>query len=267
MSVGQDAGQIAGKTAAGDVRECLHLHGVAQREAVPHVDPRGLQQLAGELRTDVAVEHLAGQGKPVRVQARRGHPDDGVAGLHPRAVEDLALLHHADAEAGQIVFTARVEAGQLGGFAADQRASGPQASLGDALDHLLRFSDVEAAGGEIVEEHDGLGAAHHHVIDAHRHQIDPDGVVLAGEERQLQLGSDAVGADDEHRLAIPAGNFEEASEAADARQHLGPGGAAGERLDALDQRVALLDVDAGVAVRQPFVRHRARTLEASGPGV
>src|SRR5438552_1359168 len=267
VSVGQDAGQVSGKPAARDVRKGLHLDRVAQREAFLDVNPRRLQELAGEIRSDVAVEHLAGQGEAVRMQARRGHPDHDVRGLHPRTIQDPALLHHADAEAREVVFAARIETRQLGGLATDQRAPGPQASFRDAFDHLLRFRHVEEAGGEVVEEDDGLGAADHHVIHAHRDQVDADGVVLAGQERELQLGSHAVGSDHEHGFAVPLGNLEEPSEAADARQDLGPGRAPGERLDPLHQGVALLDVDTGVAVREPFVRHRARTLDSFGPRV
>ena len=67
-------------------------------------------------------------------------------------------------------------------------------------------------------------------------------------ERELELGADAVGAGDQHRLAEALADLEQRAEAADAGQHFGPQRALRERLDALDERVAGVDVDAGVAV-------------------
>ena len=56
---------------------------------------------------------------------------------------------------------------------------------------------------------------------------------------------------DQHRLACsPCGMREQAAEAADAADHLGPQVRAHVRLDALDQLVAGVDVDARVAVGQ-----------------
>ena len=67
-------------------------------------------------------------------------------------------------------------------------------------------------------------------------------------QRQLQLRADAVGAGDEHRLAVALADLEQRAEAADAGQHLRAQRPLRERLDALDERVAGVDVDAGVAI-------------------
>ena len=71
------------------------------------------------------------------------------------------------------------------------------------------------------------------------------GVLLLG---QLQLGAHAVGARDQHRLAVLAGQVEQGAEAAQAAHHLGPEAALDQRLDAFDDFVARVDVDAGIAV-------------------
>src|SRR5205085_4769558 len=113
--------------------------------------------------------------------------------LPPRPVEDAALLDDPNAEAREVVFTAAIEPGKLRGLAADQRAPRLHAPLRDALDHLLGFGQVQPAGGEVVEEHHRLGAADHDVVHAHRHQIDAHGVVLAGEEGELEARAHAVG--------------------------------------------------------------------------
>ena len=59
---------------------------------------------------------------------------------------------------------------------------------------------VELAAGEIVEKEQRLGALHHEVVDRHGDEIDADRVVPAGLDRDLDLGADAVGAGDQHRV-------------------------------------------------------------------
>ena len=88
-------------------------------------------------------------------------------------------------------------------------------------DDPLGDADVQLAGGEVVEEEQRLGAADDQVVDVHRDQVDAHGVVPAGQERELQLGADAVGAGDQHRLLVAAGEGAEAGEAAQAAHHLG----------------------------------------------
>ena len=104
------------------------------------------------------------------------------------------------------------------------------------------------AAGEVIEEKQRFGALHQNVVDAHRDQILADGVVLVHLERQLQLGADAIGAGDQHRLAIVLRQFHQRAEAADAAQHLGAQRAFGVGLDALHQGIAGVDIDTGIAV-------------------
>ena len=126
------------------------------------------------------------------------------------------------------------------------------AARGDAGDHRRAPAPTsQLAGGEIVEEEQRLGALHHQVVDAHRDQVDADGVVQAGLDRELQLGADAVGGGDQDRVG-EAGRLqvEQRAEAAQAAQHAGPRGGARQRLDRLDQRIAGIDIDAGRAIGQ-----------------
>ena len=69
-------------------------------------------------------------------------------------------------------------------------------------------------------------------------------------ERELELGADAVGPRDEHRLPVALRQLDQRAEAADPGEHFGAHRALRERLDPLDQRVARVDVDAGIAVGQ-----------------
>src|SRR5690606_5600125 len=73
---------------------------------------------------------------------------------------------------------------------------------------------------------------------------------------QLELGADAVGAGDQDRLAILAGEVEQRAEPAQPAHHLGAETAPDQRLDALDHFVARIDVDAGVAIGEGSARRR-----------
>ncbi len=115
----------------------------------------------------------------------------------------------------------------------------------------------------VVEEEQWFGAAYNEIIDAHRHQIDTDGVVLVHLHRQFELGADTVGAGDQHRLFVAIQRqLEQGAEPAQPANDLGAQGAFGVGLDAFDQAVAGVDVHTGIAITEAgtggllFVAHR-----------
>ena len=122
------------------------------------------------------------------------------------------------------------------------------AAPGDALDHGGRGVDVELAAGEVVEEEQRLGALHQDVVDAHRHQILADGVVLVELEGELELGADAVGAGHQHGLLEFFRDLEQRAETADPAHHLGAHGALGKGFDTVDQGIAGIDIHTGIAI-------------------
>ena len=134
------------------------------------------------------------EGRPIEHVARRDGP----------AVDDVRARHDADDESRDIVLAVGVEARHLRRFAAEQRASVRAAGRGETLDDLHRDVGVEPAGREIVEKEERLRALHQDVVDAVVDEIDADRRVHAGHERDAQLGADAVGARDEHRVLRPA---------------------------------------------------------------
>jgi hypothetical protein len=136
----------------------------------------------------------------------------------------------------------------LGHLAADQGAARLAAALGDAADDRLDLPGIETPDRDVVEEVERLGARHQDVVDAHRDQVDPDGVVTAREARDLQLGPDAVGRRDQDGLAVFRRHAHQTGEAADPADHLGAVGRARERRDAAHRIVARVDVDAGLAI-------------------
>ncbi len=185
------------------------------------------------------------------MQAGGRDAENDVALLHVGAGQRLVALHRADREAGKVVIALGVHAGHFRGLAADQGAAGLFAAVGDAGDDGAGGGDVQLAGREVVEEEQGLGALHHQVVDAHGDQVDADAVMLAGFDRDLQLGADAVGGGDQQRIAI-AGRLEveEGAEAAQAGVRTAARRRFGERLDRFHQGLAGIDVHAGFAIGQ-----------------
>ena len=185
------------------------------------------------------------------MHARRGKADHRIAGGDVRARQQRAALGRADRKAAEIVIAVLVEAGHLGGLAADQRAAGFAAAFGDAGDDRGRRLRIELAAGEVVEEEQRLGALHHEVVDRHRHEVDADAAMQAGLDRDLDLGADAVGGGDQHRiLEARRLEVEQAAEAADFGIRAGARGGADHRLDEIDQAIAGVDIDARIRVSE-----------------
>ena len=182
------------------------------------------------------------------MRAVRGEADHRIARLDVRAADDVGFFHHADREAGKVVFPGRIHAGHLGGFAADQRATGLFAAERDALDDFGGGIHIELAAGEIIEEEQRLRALHQDVVDAHADQVDADRVVAIQFEGELEFGADAVGAGHQHRFAVFFGDLHQRAEAADAVEHFRAHRALGKRFDVFDQAVARVDVHTCISV-------------------
>ena len=156
------------------------------------------------------------------------------------------------AKPAEIVIAVLVEPRHLGGLAADQRAAGFPAALGDAGHDRRRRFRIELAAGKIVEEEQRFRALHHEVVDRHRHQVDADAAMQAGLDGDLDLGADAVGRRHQHRvLETRRLEVEQAAESADFGVRARPGGGADHRLDEIDQAVARIDIDARIRVSEP----------------
>src|SRR5882724_2841409 len=251
-----DANDIFLQAAAGDVRHAVDLLLREQLQDRLDINRGRRKQSIGELQASkIQIVWIAGTGEDladqriaVGMRPRSSKADDSVAGVDFPAIDQAGFFHRADTETGQIVFAWRIHVGHLGRFATDECAAGQFTTAGDAADHAHRGGDVELAGGEVVEEEQGLGALYQHIVHAHTDQIDADGIVAAEHLRQLQFGTDAVGAGDEHRVDVAAGQLEQCAEAAQASHHFLAESTRYQRLDALDDFLTGIDVDAGGAI-------------------
>src|SRR6185437_4918468 len=194
-------------------------------------------------------DELGNEGIAVGIGSRGGEADHSVAGTHGTAVDDRVLLHDADAESGKIVVLTVVNARHLRGLPANEGGTGLRAALDDAAHHGFRHIDPKLAGGVVVEKEERLRALHGDIVGAHGHQIDADRIVPPGVYREAQLRADAIGPGHQHWVPVTRWQLHQRAEAADAGQHLRPSRTRDERLDALDELVAGVDVDTGVAIR------------------
>ena len=267
--VGQDARDVAGQAAAGDVRQPFDEGGMLafEGEQRAHVKPRGgddrLTQGGAAIKGSVkvragAVENLADERVAIGMRAAGCQPQHNVSGTNAAAVDDFVFFHDADGKSGQVIFAFRIHAGHLGSLAANQRAARKLAALGNTGDDGSGGVLREFAAGEIVEEKQGFGALHEDVVDAHGNEVLPDGVVHIPFKGQTQFGADAVRAGNQHRLAVLA-EGEERAKAADSGQHFRAHGAFGERFDAFDEGIACVDIDSGVAVGKGGAQNGLRT--------
>ncbi len=242
------------------MRKAVDAAGLDEREQAADIDPcrrhqRVDQQHLGiEQRRAIELPSLVGgeaadERKAVRMDSGRSEPENRVAGADRAAVEQSLALDRADAEAGEVVIALGIHPRHLGGLAADQRAAGLAAALGDRGDHTLGDGGIELSACIIIEEKQRLGALDDQIVGAHRDQIDPDPVVPPALDRELELGADAVVGGDEQRIAI-AGRLEIEDAAESAQIGIGarPPRRAREWADRADQRIARGDRDAGLGV-------------------
>ena len=188
------------------------------------------------------------------MDARRGEGDQDVARRDVPAREQAAALRGPDRKAREIVVAVGVHAGHLRRLASDKRAAGLHAAGRDALDHLVGDVARQLAAGEIVEEEQRLRALHDDVVHRHRDKVDADRVVHAGLDRDLELCPDAVIGRDQHGIREAGGlQIEQAAEPADLGVGAAPAGRAHQRLEAFDESVAGLDVDARLRVGEAAI--------------
>ena len=109
------------------------------------------------------------------MDACRREPDHRVARLDARAVDELLALHDPHARAREVELVLAVDPGQLRRLAADERAAGLAADLGEAVDELRDLLEVDPVRGDVVEEEERLGAGREDVVDAVGAEVPPAG--------------------------------------------------------------------------------------------
>ena len=279
--VGQHARRVVDQAAAGDVGRPAQQVGVGQRAQRPHVDPRRREQRladrrarapagARRARSFVCVEeHPPRQRVAVGVEARRGQPEHRRRRWmsRPSTQRAAARRRRRRSRPGRT----RPRRRSPGSSAVSPPSSAqpacrqPSAMPGD---HAARRRRRPACRRRSSRGRTAARRRRQAVVDAHGDQVDADRVVPPGQEGQLELGADAVGARHQQRLAVAAWAARTGRRSRpDRRCTSGRMRALHVRLDALDQLVARVDVDAGVAVGESVavVWHRGVLRQLASP--
>ena len=215
------------------------------RRSAPATVSPDFRDEAVERQAQLLEHNLPRQRIAVRVQAGGGQADQPIAGLNPAAVDEPRLVHHADDEPREIVFAGVVEPRHLRRLTANQRASVLAAGAPHPADDLRRHFRIEPARGQIVQEEHRLRAVHQDVVHAVIDEVGAHRVVDPGQERDLELRADAVGAGNQDGIGVVRRREpEHAAEGADFRQHARRERGARDVLDAADGVIARFDVDA-----------------------
>ena len=188
-ALGQDAREVVGDPAAGDVRETmdepLFDRALESRQVRTVLGQERRADRRREPGDDVArgfprdvEEDLAGQRVTVRVQTGRRQTVENVAHHDRPAVDHAPLV--------DVVLAVGVEPGHLGGLAAEQGAAVFAAARGDPLDDRREHRRQEPARGDVVEEEHRDRALDQDVVDAVIDQVAADRVVpLPGRKAAL----------------------------------------------------------------------------------
>src|SRR5262249_24513467 len=143
---------------------------------------------------------------------------------------------------------------QLRRLGPEQRTSSLRTSTGDAGNDSFRLGEFQSGRGEVVEEKKRLRASGENVVYRHGNQVDPDTLVPVGREGHFELGTDAIGARNQHWLSITAGDREQPSKPTHAREDLGAMGPGRERFDPLHELIPGLGIYACLVVGDRHAR-------------
>ena len=169
------------------------------------------------------------------MNAGRSNADENIAGCQLGAVDHLIAVNQTNREACHVILIYRIEARHLSGLAADQCAACLTAAVCDTLYQLSDALRIVLADCNVVEEEQRLCAAACDVVDTHSDTVNTNRVMLVHQERQLQLGADAIGAGDQNRVLHSLyRRFKHAAEAADRTEYA-------RNISAFDKRLHLFD--------------------------
>ena len=165
-----------------------------------------------------------------------------------------AALHRAHGKACKVKIALVIHARHFRRLTTDQRAAAGFTPCGNAGDDAGRLFDIQLAGGKVVEEQQGFGPLAHQIVHAHGHQINADGVDIAGVDGDAQLGAHTVGC--RHKDGVVVARRLEVKERAKttkAPHGAGAIGALGRRLDPVNQRISGIDIHPRICIGQAIM--------------
>ena len=181
------------------------------------VPGRRIEVACGDVEEDPPRERVS-----VRPQTGRRKRKQHVACGDAIGPDDLIAFDDAHREAHEVELVCRHRTGMLRHLPADERTAGLTATLGDTCHQRFGLRGIEPTNRDVVEEPERLRALARDVVDAHRDEIDTNGVEPTGLGRDHHLRPDAIGGRHQDRLLVAARvEREETTESADATDDLG----------------------------------------------
>lgn len=274
-AIWEDAWEIPGETAAGDVAKAMDgvvfplfaravVEFLGERERGRAVVDVRLEQsfgkrhftagkFIGDLVLELFKDDFAGQGISVGVETVGGKADDEIPGLDGGSTEDALLFHDADDAADEIVFAGLIEAGHLCGFSADERAVGGFTGGLHAGNKLVEDFGVEFAKADVIQEEQRLRAHDGDVIDAMVHDVLADAFVIARFKSELQFRANAIDGGNEHRLFdLHFRQIKQPAESTDSGENFRTAGGLEGFFQSVFHGIALGDIDSGFSVGRWF---------------
>jgi len=115
-------------------------------------------------------------------------------------IDEVTAFGDTDTEASHVEIACCVEIGHDRGFAAEQSCPCLLAAVADAGDELFEEQGVIFSERDVVEEEERFGAEAETVVDAHRDEINADGVKDTGMNCDFDFRSDSIGTGDEYGI-------------------------------------------------------------------
>src|SRR5262245_4993936 len=131
-----------------------------------------------------------------------GKPDQNISRHNRLGIENFLPFDDADDETSQIIFSVGKIIRMLGGLTPDQCTPRLTTPCSNSPHNHLGDIDIKLAADKVVQEEKRLGALSDNIIHTHRYKIDADGIVLLHHERHFELGPDAIGGRNKHRMTI-----------------------------------------------------------------
>ena len=253
---GEHSRQVVGDAASGDVGEAedeafadegKEAFGVAAVWGEEGVGEGGFAFGGEEIAEAEAAdfeEGAAGEGEAVGVESVASEADEDVAFGDVGAGEPVIGVHDADKAADDVNFAVVVDAGHLGGFAADEGNAEGGAGFGHASDDFGEDGAFELGAAVVIEEEEGACTLAEGVVGAVVDDVEAEIFELAGHGRDFGFGADAVNGGDEGGASeFGEAGIEDGAETADAAKDAGGVGGFDGGGNALEGTSGFINVD------------------------
>src|SRR6185503_20213681 len=130
----------------------------------------------------------------VRMSSAACQADYRVARSNILPIYDFRLLHGANGESCQVIFSGWIHARHFRSFPSDEGATSLLATESNTFDHLRGSCNIKFSAGEVIQKEQRFGTLHQNIVYAHRDQVNANRIMPVEVKCQFEFGTDAVGA-------------------------------------------------------------------------